>query len=406
MPNILKHFALPLLLLAAGAVAFAVAQEEYCTSCCQQPCQSDNESVEAKIKDLLQQIAQCLDEGHNEDALVLAEQAIGLAPDHVAVQLAYTSARQLVKIRRFEALRAEKKPDIIPATYNSNRPEAELEILRKLDTMVVVDIEKPISLGDLFAYLQTLTGITIVPDSNALREAGISMDQTVQVRFPTMIPLKRALKLILGNVGLDYVVKDEVIMITTPKRAKGPMRRIIYYVGDLIQETPSSQPSEADWDKIINLITTVTGGQDEWDDPSTKPMPYYPNLSLVIKQTEGVHQQIVDLLIWVREFTDKQSVVEVPSEKENAASTDAFQVIQVIQVTNRPVEGIFTIISQLQGESEVLATAGMGIAVDSHTNSLVVVASSPEIVQTIKELVQKLDKPAWATANTVNTVNR
>ena len=201
-------------------------------------------------------------------------------------------------------------------------------------------------------------------------------------------------------------------MITTPKRAKGPTRSMTYYVGDLIQSglfgpnTGLVDKNIANWDKIIDLIITFTGGPEGWDDPSTKPMPYYPNLSLVIKQTEGVHQQIVDLLIWVREFTDKQSAVEVPSEKENAASTDA---IQVIQVTNRPVEGIYEIIKQVMFggvDAEVLAANRLGIAIDSYTNSLVVVVSTPEIAQTIKELVQKLDKPAWATANTVNTVNR
>jgi general secretion pathway protein D len=68
----------------------------------------------------------------------------------------------------------------------------------------------------------------------------------------------------------------------------------------------------ADFDSLINLITS-TVEPDQWDDvggPGTIEQ-FDTNLSLVIRQTEEVHEQIVDLLAQLRRMQDLQVTIEV-----------------------------------------------------------------------------------------------
>lgn len=70
--------------------------------------------------------------------------------------------------------------------------------------------------------------------------------------------------------------------------------------------------SMADFDSLISLIT-ATVQPESWEDvggPGTVA-PFETNLSLVIRQTEEVHEEIVDLLEQLRRMQDLQVTIEV-----------------------------------------------------------------------------------------------
>jgi len=388
---------------------------------------NDKEFVENKLKELFQQIDQCLNEGRTEDAVYLAGKAKELAPDNTAANLVYQTTQMQDDIRRYDAIRSAKTAgftsamlsvdaasvpfgnDHNPIQFNqdywvnrvkprrnmteamgTNRPETELEILRKMSMPVRIDFEEMVPLGEVISYMQSLTGIAMVPDSRALLEADITLDQLTRVQLPTEISLKSALNLILGQHGLTYVIKNEVLTITTPQRSKGQLIQKTYYIGDLLpsgQNMPSNDqfsleaahrrametaagrgrnnngfgnstspfsnlgtnngtfdpavmaqinpgsgsfpsgsfaPNSNQYDpagswggggdpsQIINLIQAVTGEDGAWDDGNVpEPQYYSPNLSLVIKQTEDIHEEIVDLLRQLRKLNDLQVTVEV-----------------------------------------------------------------------------------------------
>ncbi|MBX3414985.1 MAG: hypothetical protein KF708_20035 [Pirellulales bacterium] len=86
---------------------------------------------------------------------------------------------------------------------------------------------------------------------------------------------------------------------------------------------PSTQPmgfgpggmgggAQADFDTLIDLITT-TIAPTSWDEVggSGSIQPFPTNLSLVISNTEEVHEQIVDLLDQLRRLQDLQVTIEV-----------------------------------------------------------------------------------------------
>jgi general secretion pathway protein D len=70
--------------------------------------------------------------------------------------------------------------------------------------------------------------------------------------------------------------------------------------------------SQADFDMLIELITSTISPQtwDEVGGPGTVS-PFPTNLSLVISQTQEVHEQIADLLEQLRKLQDLQVTIEV-----------------------------------------------------------------------------------------------
>jgi hypothetical protein len=85
-------------------------------------------------------------------------------------------------------------------------------------------VETP--LKDVVDYLQDLHHIEIQLDEKALRQAGIGDDTPVTFNLKG-VSLQSALRLLLREPDLDYVIRDEVLFITTPREAAamGPGRR-------------------------------------------------------------------------------------------------------------------------------------------------------------------------------------
>jgi hypothetical protein len=94
-------------------------------------------------------------------------------------------------------------------------------------------VETP--LKDAIDFLAEKHEIPIVLNSKKLEEAGVNIDTPVTKRLKG-ITLRSALRLMLGELELTYMVKDEVLQITTPEDAESPDNMVtkVYNVGDLV----------------------------------------------------------------------------------------------------------------------------------------------------------------------------
>ncbi len=86
---------------------------------------------------------------------------------------------------------------------------------------------------DAVDYLKDLHSIEIQLDTKALEEAGIGSDTPV-TRTLKGISLRSALRLMLGAMDLTYVIKDEVLLITTTDVASNELVTKAYPVADLV----------------------------------------------------------------------------------------------------------------------------------------------------------------------------
>jgi len=276
--------------------------------------------------------------------------------------------------------------------------ERELEIERKLKTPVTLDF-KNAPLSTVMDYLAKLADVNLHLDPQGLAEEGVTTDTPITISLTHEVSLKSALNLILQPLHLSYVIKDEVLKITSEHARSGEVYTVTYPVADLVIPIPNFTPNprmglagayhdalgavgyggmpgwagstaaplavvasrdgtpksamispailaqmqqatggaagathsgpatglplafgpgglgggvQPDFDSLIKLITSTVKPQS-WSDVggpgSIEPFPV--NLSIVVSQTQEVHEEIVDLLEQLRRLQDLQVTIEV-----------------------------------------------------------------------------------------------
>jgi tetratricopeptide (TPR) repeat protein len=114
----------------------------------------------------------------------------------------------------------------------ASRGDAERRIRSALDDPTTLDfIETPLS--DVIEYWKDLHKIEIQIDQKALDDVGIGTDTPIS-RTLDGISLRSALRLVLRDLDLTYVIRDEVLMITTPEEAELELSTKVYPVADLV----------------------------------------------------------------------------------------------------------------------------------------------------------------------------
>ena len=273
---------------------------------------------------------------------------------------------------------------------NRRRSPKELEIEASLRKPVMVRFQNE-SLATVIDDLSKATGVNMVLDLRGLNQEGVSSDTRVSLNVNGEISLKSALNLILEQYHLGYVVKDEVLKITSEQLKDNEVYVNVYDVADLVVPIPNFVPdnnmglqglinsahaamgygagsfghgpmsfvnnnmqdpngnvpptalaqpgmsgagaglgaptnmpigggpggmggaANADFDSLIDLIIS-TVASDTWVEnggPEAEIRPFPTNLSLVISQTQDVHEQIADLLEQLRRLQDLQVTIEV-----------------------------------------------------------------------------------------------
>ena len=297
------------------------------------------------------------------------------------------SGKELVYIKEWNDLVKNRKGS---RERTERRTERELEIERRLRTPVLLRYQDT-PLTEVVDGLSELTGVNIHIDPRGLEQEGYTADTKVTVNLNKEISLKSALNLILEPLHLSYVIKDEVLKITSEQLRDGEIYPITYNVADLVIPIPNFVPNNniglqglindahaamgyghgfgtggpavlvndrgkqrpaagndqvlaqqfnaapaagglspatvpigagpggmggganADFDSLIDLIVS-TVSTDTWAENGggeAEIRPFPTNLSLVISQTQAVHEEIADLLEQLRRLQDLQVTIEV-----------------------------------------------------------------------------------------------
>jgi type II secretory pathway component GspD/PulD (secretin) len=287
----------------------------------------------------------------------------------------------------FAALTASRRE--LADRLSIKKPAKTVEIEKILNKPVTLPNSDQMTLGEAIKYLSEYTGLNIVPDSGALAEEGLTLNTPVNLTAVNNIKLKSVLKYMLAPLHLNYVIDEEVLLITSPQTNKSRMYPVVYSVADLVVSplakkgidsglnyipppgvgagdpatlqaqaaamsgapglgvapSPGSAVSTSggtttatgerkiEFDPLIRLIkSSIAPGT--WSDNHTSfeesmngfgqgfaddaveegvgsIMPFFLNISLIIRQTSEVHEEIVDLLRQLRRLQDLQVSIEV-----------------------------------------------------------------------------------------------
>lgn len=113
---------------------------------------------------------------------------------------------------------------------------AEEEIRSALSKSITLDFDDT-PLQDVVEFVRDFSGVNVVLDARALTDAGIEPDAPISLHLRN-VSLKSALNLLLGPLELTYLIKNEVLMVTSQRAAADDMITKIYPVADLITPIP------------------------------------------------------------------------------------------------------------------------------------------------------------------------
>ncbi|HJT78857.1 MAG TPA: hypothetical protein VJ739_16755, partial [Gemmataceae bacterium] len=308
-----------------------------------------------KVAELMQQYSSFYKEGKYKEAEMYASAAFELDPDNVAagaaVQIARVHRRQVeyqgIKDRKeaynLEALNDAEDPHdwVDPKVGVHFDKDTTLRNLkeRKASTGQLItpprsDKEKEIEqrlqqpvnlafndapLGQVLDDLRAWHGLNIVTDQPALDGEGISLSRPVTIKLDN-VSLKSALNLLLHQVHLTYIVKDEVLQITTEANAKGKLVTATYQVADLILPIndavmPNSANLMRTLEKASNPQSTMPasapvtpyqgpyslpGGTPAGSSPGMASMgagsPGGPTPTVIYKQSQTMEEALIKLI--------------------------------------------------------------------------------------------------------------
>ena len=180
----------------------------------------------------------------------------------------------------------------------------ELKMERILSQEVSLSFDNS-SLREVFVQLGREAGLNIFVDTAGLKAEGLTPDTKVSIDV-SAVPLKSALQQMLEPLRLTYAVKDDVLKISSlePPELEAlltvnyPVSDLVMLPADPARKIPEEPPAiNADFVRLMDH-STPTIDPLSWENRGGRGsmMSYRTTLSLVIRQTEAVHDQISDLL--------------------------------------------------------------------------------------------------------------
>lgn len=172
-----------------------------------------------------------------------------------------------------------------PKRYDrKQRTSAEIGIENALNEKTHIDfIETPLS--EVTDYLSQVHEIQIVLDTPALTSEGVTVDTPVTKELKD-VSLRSALNLIGRDLELDYMISDEVLMITSQAVAATTMEPRLYVFDDAWPVSKS---------ELAQLLMTAVA-PESWSDTGGHGtiIPYQEGL--LVRQNQRIHHQINELL--------------------------------------------------------------------------------------------------------------
>jgi hypothetical protein len=138
-----------------------------------------------------------------------------------------------------------------------------------------------------------------------MKDAGLTPDEQITIQVAN-VSLRSALRLLLKQKQLTYIIRDEVLIVTTPEEAKSELTTCVYDVRDIfaLQMRPAQKgaPAGPDYDPLTDVIVSCVA-TETWAESgggAAEIRPLSPGL-LIISQTQAVHEEIGSLLSTIRE---------------------------------------------------------------------------------------------------------
>jgi tetratricopeptide (TPR) repeat protein len=161
---------------------------------------------------------------------------------------------------KLEAMRRAQRRGSLDNVHIKTRTPAEFEIEMKLDKPVSIEFNQtPLEMA--VENLKEVTKLPLVIDYASLDAEGISPVKPVTVKPGAAVSTRNILTFTLEQAGLSFVVENDLVKVTSTKKAKGRLFTKVFSVADLVTPAPNfALPDYANFDKMMNR-TALSSGQ-------------------------------------------------------------------------------------------------------------------------------------------------
>src|SRR5262249_6486784 len=151
-----------------------------------------------------------------------------------------------------------------------------------------------------------------------------SIDKTISIELEG-VALRTVLAQILRPLGVTWMVRDDVIVITTEQQARGRLVTKTYMVADLIdafyrrQKDQGNEPVRGNaWDLAVQAMTRQIHEKiapRTWsENGGTGTIDYFPlGQVYVVNQTADVHEQLAEFFETLRAQAEQKATSETPA---------------------------------------------------------------------------------------------
>ena len=232
--------------------------------------------TQAKLAKLVEEFNKLQHEQRFDEAVVVAKKAVELAPNElVATQLLYQgqqakrhaldmeniALKEDAIVKEFQSVDAAARPFQGPIQYPNIRDWNQLTVNRKKlqnegrrrspkDIEIERHLTTPISckfqdrpLEEVIKHIGQMAQVNIHHDPQGLSAEGAQSSDPVTIDLTFDISVESALKLILTPKHLSYVIKNEVLLITSEHLRDNNLTTVNYPAADLIIPSPNFVPN-------------------------------------------------------------------------------------------------------------------------------------------------------------------
>lgn len=196
--------------------------------------------------------------------------------------------------------------------------ELEQRVYQALEQTGSLDFEE-MPLSGLIDYLREVTKLDFVIDRKSLEVGGVSAEVPVTIQTKA-VTYKSALKLLLDQHDLTWILRGGAVFITTKAEAENLLAIKIYDVRDLVSEGPSG---EIELQSLVRVLTSCVA-PTTWDEvggPGSVMEYRGPHVrAIVIGQTREVHDEIASLFASMRKLGKR-----TPAEQRTIPSRAAMK---------------------------------------------------------------------------------
>ncbi|REJ67357.1 MAG: general secretion pathway protein GspD [Planctomycetota bacterium] len=231
--------------------------------------------VEERLAKLVNEFNQLVDEHRYEEAVLIGKKTRELAPNEAVATQVWLQARMLQRFMRNREIGELKEDGFVKAMIEADEASIPFDASRPMqygddwdaisesrsqfgdverrrhprELEIEASLRKPVALkfreaplSEVVNYLQGLAGVNFYVDPVGLSEEGVHPSTPVTIDLQNEISLKSALDLILQPLHLSYVIENEVLKITSEQLRNSSVFTKMYNVADLVIPLPNFAP--------------------------------------------------------------------------------------------------------------------------------------------------------------------